>query len=178
MALPADFSNIFGSTATGGLTPISGVNYAKGWEYVGSNPPTKNDFSYLQNMSDLKSQWLYNYLTTASNAASRVVGSTLNSTQVPDMSSFTRNLTAGTSFRLPNGLLIQVGVVTTSAAGPVTFTLQTTYPNSYNVYVSSQETGVVTSVAAAVLNTSSFSVAFRSAGTLAASNVAFITVGY
>lgn len=59
MALPADFSNIFGSTATGGITPISDVNYAKGWEYVGSNPPTKNDFSYLQNMSDLKSQWLY-----------------------------------------------------------------------------------------------------------------------
>lgn len=59
MALPADFSKIYGSTATGGLTPISSVNYAKGWEFVGSNPPTKNDFSYLQNLSDLKSQWLY-----------------------------------------------------------------------------------------------------------------------
>ena len=60
MALPADFSKIYGSTATGGLTPISNVNYAKGWEFVGANPPTKNDFSYLQNFSDLKSQWLYN----------------------------------------------------------------------------------------------------------------------
>lgn len=59
MALPADFNKIYGSTATGGLTPISDVNYAKGWEFVGSNPPTKNDFSYLQNLSDLKSQWLY-----------------------------------------------------------------------------------------------------------------------
>lgn len=59
MALPSDFSKIFGSTATGGLTPISDVNYAKGWEFVGSTPPTKNDFSYLQNLSDLKSQWLY-----------------------------------------------------------------------------------------------------------------------
>ena len=59
MALPEDFNNIFGSTATGGLTPIGDVNYAKGWEFVGSNPPTKNDFSYLQNLSDLKSQWLY-----------------------------------------------------------------------------------------------------------------------
>lgn len=59
MALPADFNKIFGSTATGGLTPIGDVNYAKGWEFVGSNPPTKNDFSYLQNLSDLKSQWLY-----------------------------------------------------------------------------------------------------------------------
>lgn len=60
MALPADFNKIYGSTATGGLTPISDVNYAKGWEFVGSNPPTKNDFSYLQNLSDLKAQWLYN----------------------------------------------------------------------------------------------------------------------
>lgn len=60
MALPEDFSKIFGSTATGGLTPIGDVDYAKGWEFVGSNPPTKNDFSYLQNLSDLKSQWLYN----------------------------------------------------------------------------------------------------------------------
>lgn len=59
MALPEDFNKIYGSTATGGLTPISDVNYAKGWEFVGSNPPTKNDFSYLQNLSDLKSQWLY-----------------------------------------------------------------------------------------------------------------------
>lgn len=59
MVLPADFNKIYGSTATGGLTPISDVNYAKGWEFVGSNPPTKNDFSYLQNLSDRKSQWLY-----------------------------------------------------------------------------------------------------------------------
>lgn len=59
MALPEDFSKIYGSTATGGLTPISDVNYAKGWEFVGSNPPTKNDFSYLQNLSDRKSEWLY-----------------------------------------------------------------------------------------------------------------------
>lgn len=59
MALPADFSKIYGSAATGGLTPIGDVNYAKGWESVGSNPPTKNDFSYLQNLSDLKSKWLY-----------------------------------------------------------------------------------------------------------------------
>lgn len=59
MALPADFNKIFGSTATGGLTPISDVNYAKGWEFVGANPPTKNDFSYLQHVSDLKSQYLY-----------------------------------------------------------------------------------------------------------------------
>lgn len=67
MALPEDFNKIYGSTATGGLTPIGDVNYAKGWEFVRSNPPTKNDFSYLQNLSDLKSQWLYNNKLQRSN---------------------------------------------------------------------------------------------------------------
>ena len=67
MALPEDFNKIYGSTATGGLTPISDVNYARGWEFVGSNPPTKNDFSYLQNLSDLKSQWLYSNKLQRSN---------------------------------------------------------------------------------------------------------------
>lgn len=60
MALPDDFNKIFGSTATGGITPINDVNYAKGWEFVGANPPTKNDFTYLQYVGDVKSQWLYN----------------------------------------------------------------------------------------------------------------------
>lgn len=68
MALPADFNKIFGSTATGGLTPIGDVNYAKGWEFVGSNPPTKNDFSYLQNLSDRKSQHLYKLIGGESGA--------------------------------------------------------------------------------------------------------------
>ena len=111
MALPADFNKIFGSTATGGLTPIGDVNYAKGWEFVGSNPPTKNDFSYLQNLSDLKSQWLYSNklqrtdpfgdiksdgtVETAlenlslGTAAKKDVGT--GTGQIPDMSSFVSN---------------------------------------------------------------------------------------
>lgn len=125
MALPADFSKIFGSTATGGLTPINNVDYAKGWEFVGSNPPTKNDFSYLQNLSDLKSKWLYlNKLqrtdpfgdiksdgtvqTALGNlglgeAAKRNVGTGAN--QIPDMSAFP----SGESwFQLPSGHIVQI----------------------------------------------------------------------
>lgn len=116
MALPADFSKIFGSTATGGLTPIGDVNYAKGWEFVGSNPPTKNDFSYLQNLSDLKAQWLYNYLTTSSNAASRTIGNGTN--QVPDMSAFGMSRNEQTSWDiLPNGMIRQAGTVTLTPVG-------------------------------------------------------------
>lgn len=108
MSLPADFSKIFGATATGGLTPISDVNYSKGWEYVGSNPPTKNDFSYLQNLSDLKSQWIYSYLTTTANAASRVVGT--GSNQIPDMASFASQKAVTGWQKLPGGVIIQWGI--------------------------------------------------------------------
>lgn len=126
MALPADFNKIFGSTATGGLTPIGDVNYAKGWEFVGSNPPTKNDFSYLQNLSDLKSQWLYSNKLQRTDpfgdiksdgtvpkaltnlglgeAAKRNVGTGAN--QIPDMASFA----SGDGWmKLPNGKILQYG---------------------------------------------------------------------
>lgn len=124
MALPEDFNKIYGSTATGGLTPISDVNYAKGWEFVGANPPTKNDFSYLQNLSDRKSQWLYSNKLQRSDpfgdiksdgtvamalanlslgeAAKRDVGSGVG--QIPDMSSFQ---SGGGWFKLPSGDIIQ-----------------------------------------------------------------------
>lgn len=127
MAMPADFSKIFGSTATGGLTPINNVDYAKGWEFVGSTPPTKNDFTYLQNLSDLKSQWLYSnklqrtdpfgdiksdgaaaVAAALSNlglreAAKRDVGTGKN--QIPDMSAFP----SGESwFQLPSGHIVQI----------------------------------------------------------------------
>lgn len=138
MALPEDFSKIYGSTATGGLTPISNVDYAKGWEFVGSNPPTKNDFSYLQNLSDLKSQWLYlNKLqrenpfgdikadgtvnTALSNlglgeAAKRNVGAGAN--QIPDMNSFTSgSSTTADWYKLPGGLLIQSGIAAVGYIG-------------------------------------------------------------
>lgn len=120
MALPSDFSKIFGSTATGGLTPISAVNYAKGWEYVGANPPTKNDFSYLQNLSDLKAQWLYNYLTTATNAASRVVGTSPGN--IPDMSSFPSAFIPNVNmwFKEPGGSIVQSGQAIVNGGPSVT----------------------------------------------------------
>lgn len=116
MALPADFSKIFASTATGGINPPTDVNYAKGWEWIGANPPEKNDFNYLQNLSDLKAQWLYNYLTTSSNAASRTIGNGTN--QVPDMSAFGMSRNGQTAWDiLPNGMIRQVGTVTLTPVG-------------------------------------------------------------
>ena len=159
MALPADFSKIYGSTATGGLTPIGDVNYAKGWEFVGSNPPTKNDFSYLQNLSDLKSQWLYSnklqrtdpfgdiksdgklaVAAALSNlglgeAAKRAVGTGGN--QIPDMSYFAKSDSPQRGWTaLPNGHIHQYGVVTLGAVGtfnPQTFGGVTYYTRYYVV---------------------------------------------
>lgn len=118
MALPADFDKIFGSTFTGGLVPISDVNYSKGWEYVGSNPPTKNDFSYLQNFSDLKSQWLYARLIGVNQTwqdvlASRAVGVTYtNSTGKPIMISIATIVNTAT----PQSTLIASGIPIGSVA--------------------------------------------------------------
>lgn len=53
-----DFTKQFGS-AKADLTPVSSSNYAQGWDYVGSTPPTKNDFTYLQNLADQRSIWLF-----------------------------------------------------------------------------------------------------------------------
>lgn len=140
MALPEDFSKIFGSTATGGLTPIGDVNYAKGWEFVGANPPTKNDFSYLQNLSDQKSQWLYSNKLQRTDpfgdiksdgaaavskahanlglgeAAKRDVGTGNN--QLPDMSAFGMSRNGQTAWDiLPNGMIRQAGTVTLTPVG-------------------------------------------------------------
>ena len=178
MALPADFSKIFGSTATGGLTPIGDVNYAKGWEFVGSNPPTKNDFSYLQNLSDLKSQWLYSNklqrtdpfgdiksdgtVETAlenlglGEAAKRNVGTGTN--QIPDMSSFT----SGNGWcRYPDGTIFQAGISIAGAIGTPTFI---TFPIPFTNYSTIQIVVSYDNAASAVTSIPSFAATPASTG--------------
>ena len=113
MALPADFSKIFGSTATGGLTPISDVNYAKGWEYLGANPPEKNDFSYVQNLSDLKAQWLYaNKLQRSQPFADiKADGSAAITTALSNL-----GITRGGFWYKLGDLIIQFGIIDFSSA--------------------------------------------------------------
>lgn len=53
-----DFTRQFGSAKVD-LTPVSNTNYIQGWDFVGSTPPTKNDFTYLQNLADQRSIWLF-----------------------------------------------------------------------------------------------------------------------
>lgn len=151
MALPADFSKIFGSTATGGLTPISDVNYAKGWEYLGANPPEKNDFSYVQNFSDLKAQWLYNYLTTAGNAASRTVG--VGASQIPDMNAFASVLGTTGWFALPSGHIVQFGVGSFGNPAASSKSQAYTLPRAYPIeHIATMAVGNTTATSASAFN--------------------------
>ena len=185
MALPADFSKIFGSTATGGLMPINDVNYAKGWEFVGANPPTKNDFSYLQNLSDLKSKWLYlnklqrtdpfgdikadgSAAVARSNldlgtAATKNVGT--GAGQIPDMSSWT----SGSGWRkTPDGTIEQWGTAIGDSYGnavvyyPIAFSSRPNYVGFCNL-----QNGLPASVQNVVINNDNFDYAGFSCRNLA-----------
>ena len=202
MALPADFNKIFGSTATGGLTPIGDVNYAKGWEFVGSNPPTKNDFSYLQNLSDLKSQWLYSNklqrtdpfgdiksdgaaaIATAlanlglKSAAQRDVGTGAN--QIPDMDSFA----SGPGWmKFPSGKIIQYGYQTSSSSGAIIVSFPIPFPTQcYGVTGAGTDASAANIAGCQVIdkagfNLSAWLVAANSVFNRTATNISWIAVG-
>lgn len=196
MALPADFSKIYGATATGGLTPISDVNYAKGWEFVGSIPPTKNDFSYLQNLSDLKSQWLYSNklqrtdpfgdiksdgtvetalenlrLGDLGTASRRNVGTGAN--QIPDMSYFTNG---NQYFYLPGGTLVQYSYAEIIGPGPWTLAFPIAFPNACRSIVMTDAGAGAFSPGAQVLSNTQFN-AYSKAPTGQKVGFHFICIG-
>ena len=202
MALPADFSKIFGSTATGGLTPISDVNYAKGWEFVGSNPPTKNDFSYLQNLSDLKSQWLYSNKLQRKDpfgdiksdgtvqkalenlglgeAAKRNVGE--GSGQIPDMSSFASELSSSGYQKLPSGLIIQwgsavAGIGSTGGTGNVV-SFPVAFPRYCAQIITSYDNGSSSIIAGAAGNQTTTQFLLRCDATGGSFNFRWLAMGY
>ena len=199
MALPEDFNKIYGSTATGGLTPINDVNYAKGWEFVGPNPPTKNDFSYLQNLSDLKSKWLYLNKLQRSNpfgdiksdgtvkkalenlglgtAAQKDVGNSAN--QIPDMSYFTTGQTsAGRWAKLPSGLIIQAGTGITSPLGTASVNLPIPFTGTFFVVGGSIEGNGPVFVSARPVTQSTIGiVAWGRDGSIQVTNMHWLAIG-
>lgn len=54
-----DFSKIWASTSP--LTPytFSDPNYAEGWNFIGSTPPARQMWDYLQKLTDEKLQYIY-----------------------------------------------------------------------------------------------------------------------
>ena len=55
-----DFDKIWASTSP--LTPyeFSDSNYQQGWNFIGSTPPARQMWDFLQKKNDEKTQWLYN----------------------------------------------------------------------------------------------------------------------
>lgn len=158
-------------------------DWANDWDGFFARLMTVAGVTANGNVDTATSSQYYDALVTAvksflGTAAQRNVGGGLGTNNIPDMSFFTTNAVGGLSFKFPNGMLIQTGTALSSTSGPVTINLQTTYPNSYVIVVSSQEVGTTTSAAAAIIDNSKFNLVFRSAGALAASNVAYITLGY
>lgn len=140
MSLPDDFSKIFGSTATGGLTPISDVNYAKGWEFVGSAPPTKNDFSYLQNLSDLKSQWLYSNKLQRVDPFGDIKADGMVTTALTNLGFvYSTNL-----YKLPGRQMILRGTSITNSAGAATITFPLAFTGNVSVLLTGSDSNGVT----------------------------------
>lgn len=125
MAVPKpDFTKQFGSAKTD-LKPISDSNYLQGWDFVGSTPPDKNDFTYLQHLADQRSIWLNDNTVKTSQIGN-------GSGQIPSMANFASLLTAGADgyVKLPSGFILQFGSVSVPANSQqgVTVSLPLQYP--------------------------------------------------
>ena len=61
MATP-DFSKIWASNSPLPAYTFSDADYVTGWDFVGSAPPTKNEFDAWFRLVDTKLNWLYNQM--------------------------------------------------------------------------------------------------------------------
>ena len=61
MATP-DFSKVWASNSPLPEYTFSDADYVTGWDFVGSAPPTKNEFDAWFKLVDTKLNWLYNQM--------------------------------------------------------------------------------------------------------------------
>ena len=57
-----DFSKIWASNSPLPEYTFSDADYLTGWDFVGSAPPTKNEFDAWFRMVDTKLKWLYDQM--------------------------------------------------------------------------------------------------------------------
>lgn len=81
-----DFDKIWASTSP--LTPyeFSDSNYQQGWNFIGSTPPARQMWDFLQKRNDEKTQWLYNNKVTGTEATE---SHTISSINAGEQTSFT-----------------------------------------------------------------------------------------
>lgn len=103
MATP-DFSKVWASNSPLPEYTFSDADYVTGWDFVGSAPPTKNEFDAWFKLVDTKLNWLYNQMQQT---ASKLypVGSVYISFNATDPST----LFGGTWVRLKDKFLLASG---------------------------------------------------------------------
>ena len=129
-----DFSKIWASSSPLPEYTFSDADYLEGWEFVGSAPPTKNEFDAWFRQVDTKLKWLYDQLN---NTASKLypVGSVYISFNSADPST----LFGGTWVRLKDTFLLANGdtYAPNTTGGSPTKTIAVSNMPSHNHSVSS-----------------------------------------
>jgi len=133
MPIP-DFSKVWASNSPLPAYTFSDADYLTGWDFVGSAPPTKNEFDAWFKMVDEKLNWLYGQLQ---DTASKLypVGSVYISFNATDPST----LFGGTWTRLKDRFLLACGDTypANSTGGSATKTITTSNMPSHTHSVSS-----------------------------------------
>ena len=133
MATP-DFSKVWASNSPLPEYTFSDADYVTGWDFVGSAPPTKNEFDAWFKLVDTKLNWLYNQMQ---DTASKLypVGSVYISFNSADPST----LFGGTWTRLKDTFLLASGdtYAAGSTGGSATKTIAVSNMPAHNHSVSS-----------------------------------------
>lgn len=118
MATP-DFSKVWASDSPLPEYTFSDADYVTGWDFVGSAPPTKNEFDAWFKLVDTKLNWLYSQLQTTASKLYPV-----GSVYISFNSTSPATLFGGTWTRLKDSVLMAAGdtyaINTTGGSASVT----------------------------------------------------------
>lgn len=128
MATP-DFSKVWASNSPLPEYTFSDADYVTGWDFVGSAPPTKNEFDAWFKMVDTKLNWLYGQLQTTASKLYPV-----GSVYISFNSTSPQTLFGGTWVRMKDRVLMASGdtYAPNTTGGSATVTLTTSNLPSHN----------------------------------------------
>ena len=131
------FDVIFGSSASTGemLNEWPELEYLRGWGYLdkGEAPPLEY-FNKLQNVSDLKSAYLFNSLNIRKNSTTYVSGDIVMSPDLPKSTVLFCSVGGDTATSEPNFSKAQIG--STYKDGSVTWEV---IPRAYKITIVSEQ---------------------------------------
>lgn len=146
-----DFSKVWASNSPLPAYTFSDADYLTGWDFVGSAPPTKNEFDAWFKMVDEKLNYLYGQLQTT---ASKLypVGSVYISFDATDPTT----LFGGTWTRLKDRMLMAAGdtyaINTTGGSATVTLSTNQIPSHTHSITTNGSHTHTASSASAGVHN--------------------------